>query len=234
MQTRKPIPLNLPSIDGWKKIPIKECPETLVPLGLFSENEEIFTRAIYAGEGIESPYYKNPITKSLLTMFVREEVAKQLKVAQSLLPKNFYLVIFDAFRVFEVQKYLFDKYLSDLKKLHPDWEEGNLITETQKYASLPSKDPTRPSPHSTGGTVDLAIIKLSNKVSDKNKGRMLDFGTPYDFGGEKASSNYYEKLSLKRTLNKNEIKFRDNRRLLYQIMKEAGFQKVEKIRLDNL
>src|SRR3989344_3227555 len=145
----RPIPLDLPEVAGWKEIPIKECGEPLVPLGSFSENREIFTNSIYFGERFDSPYIPAPPKGSLVTMFVRRNVAEQLKKAQKLLPTGMYFVVFDAYRTLEVQQSLFDGYFRPLKDLHSDWNNDQLLEETQKYVSLPSKDPAKPSPHNT-------------------------------------------------------------------------------------
>src|SRR3989338_8281063 len=210
-----PIPLELPSVTGWKEIHIRESGEPLIPLGLFSEYHTIFTDAIYFGERTDSPYennlagslltmfvwesgepliplglfseyhtiftdaiyfgertdspYENNLAGSLLTMFVRESVAKQLQEAQQLLPSGMYLIVFDAYRTLEVQQSLFDQYYKELKKQNPGWSEKQLLAETQKYVSIPSEDPTRPSPHNTGGSVDTAIFELPEKIDKKEK-----------------------------------------------------------------
>lgn len=267
----RPIPLELPSVAGWKEVPIREQKsliqfgpfkrrdEPLVPLGPFSENDAIFTRSIYGGEGIESPYREHPLVGSLITMFVSEGVAKQLKTAQKLLPAGMYFVVFDAYRDYAVQQSLFDRYFGDLRNLHPDWQEDELLTETQKYVSLPSKDPTRPSPHNTGGAVDLAIFQLPASIDQHVKeinrelagfnndrewqrayllemrrialmrehAQMVDFGTPYDWGGPEAALNYFERLAEERSLTPQEEIGRGNRRLLYHVMTQVGFEPYE-------
>ena len=168
-ETGKSIPLTLPSVTGWKEVLIKESGEKLVPLGPFSDNDQIFTRSIYVGEGTESPYINHPLRGSLITMFVREGVAEQLKFAQFLLPNGMYLIVFDSYRLLEVQQSLFDKYFGDLQKKYPDWDNNQLLNETQKFVSLPSADPTRPSPHNTGGAVDVAVFRLPRSVDRRIK-----------------------------------------------------------------
>lgn len=254
-ELENPIPLNLPSVAGWKEVTIKENGELLVPLGPFSENDAIFTRSIYAGEGIESPYGDRPLRGSLITMFVRETVAAQLRTAQTLLPQGMYLIAFDAYRTLDVQQSLFDQYFGGLKGKHPEWNNEQLLTETQKYVSLPSIDSTRPSPHNTGGSVDVAIVQLpidmveqTNAINerlievvDKNweeayllemrrialmrkHAQMLDFGTPYDWGGKEAALSYLECLAEERDLTAPEKIAQENRRILYHTMMQAGFE----------
>jgi zinc D-Ala-D-Ala dipeptidase len=259
-----PIPTELPSVAGWKEIPIltnAESEAEPVPLGPFSDYPTIFTDSIYGGERDDSPYQKrdydlrNPVhlEGSLITMFVRPSVAEMLVTAQSLLPPNNYLIIHDAYRTIEVQKTLYNHYYSKLKEKHSDWGESQLAEETQKYVSLPSADNQKPSPHNTGGAVDVAIIKVEEKqgrrireiekqiaslpkdhlkryklememLAIKAHGMYLNFGTPFDHGSRKASLNYFEHLSKERILSADEKEALENRRLLYNVMTEAGFQ----------
>ncbi|MBI3984508.1 MAG: D-alanyl-D-alanine carboxypeptidase family protein [Candidatus Levybacteria bacterium] len=259
-----PIPLNIPSVAGWKEIPI--APEQLgedaylVPLGAFSNHPRIFTDSIYSGERDNSPYRQDQnlvdpqrLPGSLTTMFVRPSVAEALEKAQALLPRNHFLIIHDAYRTLQIQGALYEKYYSELQKLHPDWTEEQLTTEAQKFVSLPSSDPAKPSPHNTGGAVDLAIIRVpdeqAQRISEieeeikdlpdtdlhrydlememttiKSHGAYLYFGTPFDHGGEKASSTYFEQLAQERPLTDEENEALRNRRLLYHIMKDVGLQ----------
>src|SRR3989344_1057836 len=165
----QPIPLELPQVSGWKEIPIKECREPLVPLGSFSEYRDIFTDSIYFGERFDSPYIEPSLEGGLCTIFARKSVAEQLRKAQKLLPQGMYLVVFDAYRTLQVQQSLFDGYFQDLRQLQPEWSNDQLLAETQKYVSLPSTDPNKPSPHNTGGSVDLTIFQLPSEIDQKVK-----------------------------------------------------------------
>lgn len=250
-----PIP-ELPSVAGWKEVPIVENGESLIPLGPFSDNDNIFTDSIYFGERISSPYTQNPPKGSLDTMFVRQSVADQLRVAQDQLPPRLHLVVFDAYRTLDVQGSLFDFYLSQLKEQNPEMSDEDLLTETQKYVSMPSSDPTRPSPHNTGGSVDLSMFELSPRDEERlarfeheiekadhrddwrtayilemrritliaRYAKLLNFGTPFDWGGSEAALDYFEKEGKNRALTPEEIEARGNRRLLYHVMNQAGLE----------
>ncbi len=253
--TQKAIPIELTSISGWKEIPIIENGEPLVPLGPFSSNDIIFTHSIYFGEKKDSPYPSGSLEGGLITMFVRKEVAEQLKHAQNLLPKGMHLIAFDTYRTLQVQQSLYDVYFEELKKIHLDWDEEQLSKETQKFVSVPSTNPTRPSPHNTGGAVDVAIFSLpediENQIEQINAGieelgidnwervyqlemrkialtesnmHLLNFGTKFDYGGVEASLSYFEKLSSSRELNTEEQEVLSNRRLLFNVMIESGFE----------
>ncbi len=162
--TSRPVPIELPSMTGWKEVFLRENGEPLVPLGPFSCNDEIFTHSIYFGEKKDSPYPSSSLEGSLVTMFVRQEAAQQLKKAQLLLPTGMYLIVFDAYRTLRVQQSLYDGYLNELKTMHPDLTDEELSKATQVFVSIPSTDPNRPSPHNTGGSVDTAIFKLPPNI----------------------------------------------------------------------
>jgi D-alanyl-D-alanine dipeptidase len=129
----------------------------------------------------------------------------------------------DAYRTLEVQGALYTQYEEGLKAQHPDWTEEQLSTETQKYVSVPSTDKTRPSPHNTGASVDVVVIKVNDAVQAeideidtqletidehdwqkayllemkrgqliRRNGRMLNFGTRFDYGGAEAALRHYE------------------------------------------
>jgi len=256
--TSRQIPLEVPSVAGWKEVPLTENGEHLVPLGMWSDNNDIFTDSIYFGERTDSPYPDDSLKGNLITMFVREGVAEQLKKAHGLLPRGMYLVVFDTYRTLEVQQSLYDTYFNALKEQHSDWSDEDLSKETQKYVSIPSHDPTRPSPHNTGGSVDLAIFKLPDDIDRKVReiseelaktpesnwqhayrlemrrnalvkehAELLNFGTRFDYGGGEAALNYYERLAKEHPLKEEEQEAMKNRRLLYNIMIDAGFEAYE-------
>ncbi len=219
------------SINGWKTIPIQDNLEKLVPVSIFTY-----------------PIYMN-ISNGYDSILVREGLSDRLMASELLLPYGMHLILFDGYRPYSIQKYLFDNYSNKLSKLHTDWELNEVYSETEKYVSLPSKDLTCPSPHSTGGSVDIGIytvsddiqekidiiddkIKSSNEIDKKtilidkfnliaNNIQLLDFGTKIDEVNERTSLDYYEKQLLVRSLNEDEQKCLKNRRLLYQIMTQS-------------
>jgi len=215
------IPLDAGQIQGWKDILIEEnSHDPLVPLGPLSEEaSELATSAIYFGEHSSSPYAEDQhkLEGSLLTVFARQSVARRLVAAEKLLPAGYHLIVFDAYRPYQVQRSLYECYKQKLSKKYPDKDATALEAETQKYVSLPSTDPARPSPHNTGGAVDVAIVG--------HDGTMLNFGTAFDHGGEKSALAYYEsKIAAGEVLTRDDQQACNNRRLLFSVMTQAGFQ----------
>lgn len=141
--------------------------------------------------------------------FVRRETALRLSRAAELLPAGYRLKILDAWRPFALQAELFDVYsekiirdftLADL----PEDERNAFIA---RFVSHPVEDRDIPPVHTTGGAVDLTII-------DEN-GTDLPMGTAFDDFTEKTDTAWFEKGG--------DTAVRDNRRLLYHVMTEAGF-----------
>lgn len=169
-----PIPLGSGSVEGWKTLPIEAVDEPLVPLGPFGEYRAIYTSSIYFGEHNDSPYISptQQLDGAMATVFVRESVAQRLLEAQEMLPDGQRLIVFDSYRPLKVQASLYDMFSSRLGAKYPDWSSDEIANESQKYVSLPSTDASRPSPHNTGGAVDLGIIELSPR--DEMRVREID------------------------------------------------------------
>lgn len=167
------------NIPGWKEVEVAEDNQPLVPLGMFSNINLMDTSGVYfgeRGEGKEVNFIGKPVDReiSLITPFVREEVAEKLKKVQKLfdeIHQGYYLKVFDAYRPLEVQQSLFDAQKNNLRKVFPKAKEDGLDEMTQKFVSIPSsnkgKEKGHPSPHSTGGAIDLTIVQLSPEGSDK-------------------------------------------------------------------
>lgn len=245
----------IPSVAGWKEVPIHETEkshEPLVPLGIFSDHRKVFTSSVYADEHENSPY-TDGLEGSLMALFVRKGVAEKLDKAAELLPSGYHLMAMDTYRTIEVQRALFKQYESGLRTTHPDWSDDEIMTETQKYVSLPSTDPSRPSPHNTGASVDVVIMKVPDEVQEqiddidrhlenahdwreeyllemlrsellRKNGEMLDFGTPFDHGDAEASLDYFERKDAEGELDPSDWEAASNRRLLFHVMTRAGFE----------
>jgi len=210
------IPLDAGFVGGWRFMPLEECAETMVAIGIGTEYDDILTSAVYAGEH-SSPYRgEHAIAAANPVMYVRRSVAERLREAQRLLPEGHTLIVFDAYRSIEVQRALYDQFMHGLQRIKPGWSAAQLADETERYVALPSLDASCPSPHSTGGTVDVAIVK---------EGHMIEFGTPFDHGTKRSALRFFEDEAHIRS--EVDVESRDNRRLLYRVMHEVGFEGFE-------
>lgn len=163
----------------------------------FNENHRI----IY-----EPKYYNRGIPDAIKDCYMREKVYQMLLKALVLLPTGYGIKIYDAWRPFEVQRFLYDEWV------HKLITENDLDSETaeeraKQFVSAPGKDPQKPFVHATGGAIDLTIID-----SDKKE---LDMGTPFDDFSVLAHTDSFE--------NSDNEEIKNNRRLLYSVMTNAGF-----------
>ena len=168
----KPIPIERRSTQGWKGVLLKPTSEPLVPIGPFTNYSLLGGTAIYAGQDTSSPYYPDGLKGSLLTHFVRRSVAKRLLIAALLLPKQYIFWLWDCYRPLEVQSSLYESCFFRVKTRHPDWNEDKVSLETQRFASIPSNNPLAPSPHNTGGAIDLTLAYFPS-LGDWRKTRKL-------------------------------------------------------------
>lgn len=192
--------------EGWREIDIHECGESLVPLSAVSPDQIV----------VDSWYYKEGYSNAMKECCVRETVAQQLCKASEMLPMGWKIVIFDAWRSLELQQQIFEKYKAKLKRKYPEFSKHKLNQEVQKYVSLPSSNSSSPSPHVSGGAVDLSLRDDS--------GKNLDMGTEFDTFYDESYTRYYEsKLEQDGKLSRREQKWLENRRILFHALTCVGF-----------
>lgn len=208
--------------NDWKKIQIKECnqPLVLVP------------------REISYPFYFKVMNISdSEDIYLREDVLDRVLRARSILKGfGFDLRVYDGWRSMSLQENLFWYYmrLFTSKKFNKEDEFSNLSTaddirqyfsklslEVQSamieanrtYVSFPSNDPLRPSPHATGGAVDVWLF-------DEDKA--MNLGVPFDWMDEDAGAFYHLKFKRKRFPGSDK-RVCHNRECLLLAMHDAGF-----------
>jgi D-alanyl-D-alanine dipeptidase len=108
-----------------------------------------------------------------------------------------------------------------LRKKFPEWSESEVLREVGNYwakgaPSTAAIDPLAPPPHATGGVVDLTLRNVRN-------GEHLFMGSAFDEVSPISHVDHFEREGQKRTLTMSEELARQNRRILYAVMTEAGF-----------
>ncbi|WP_245590552.1 M15 family metallopeptidase [Aneurinibacillus terranovensis] len=184
-------------------IPICEIGEPLVSVSNLSSKIKTFPY-----------YYQQNIPNALPDCYVRQGVAERLVKAANLLPADYWLVVLDGWRPYQVQQALYQMFKQELMAKGLQGEV--LYAELAKFVARPSKNPDAPSPHITGGAVDLTIAN--------NEG-WLEMGTDFDELSEAAHTSWFE---TKHLLDDLEQRAREHRRLLTRVMSEAGFVNYEK------
>jgi len=169
--------------------------------------EEIVALSSY-GLHVDSQYYEQGIAGAYKDCYARKSVAERLVTAQNLLPDGLKLKIYDAYRPITIQQRLWNFYHQKLRNEFPKISEEELNKKTSFFVSKPSYDIFNPSLHNTGGAVDLTLIT--------DNGFALNMGTLFDDFTNRAWTNHFEQYE-----NNNEV--RQNRRILYNAMINAGF-----------
>ncbi len=186
-------------------IPIVDNQEALVPLSLAPE--KILVRSAYFEAGLRG---------ALPECYARESVQQRLMTAASLLPDTIRLVILDGWRSTVLQQALFDQCRNYYRHHNPDATKEAVDAMASTFVAVPSSKTTAPSPHLTGGAIDLSL-------ADRN-GHPLFFGSPFDYAGDISTTRYFEcALQKGKQLDRHEQIALDNRRLLYSAMTAAGF-----------
>ncbi len=171
------------------------------PLVLLDEKESRQKGIVF-----EPKYYLDNIPGAISECYMRQEVLTRLYEAATLLPKGYSFKIFDAWRPYAVQKFLFDK---QVKKIVEN-QEKNTEEATNlacRYVSKPSLNVKTPFVHATGGAIDLTIV-------DENH-QELNMGTGFDAFSGLAATDSFEQS------DNEDVK--RNRRLLYNVMIAVGF-----------
>ena len=160
------------------------------------------------------PYHLN-VPGSVANLFLRKSVAVMLvEVNASLAPLGVELYLFDAWRPQAVQRYFHDNWFPEwLKQRRPELTGQALTEEVERYWAAPSSGEASPSPHSTGGAVDLTLIFRETR-------QPLFMGGIFDDLTDEAWTDGFER---KPAVSMSDEEARANRRLLYWTMREAGF-----------
>lgn len=188
-----------PDWTAMESIKIEDNLETLVPTSLSSR---IRHYPVYNKMGVEG---------SISECFVRETVFEKLHQAAKALPQGTHLVVLDGWRPYCVQQYLYEALLKELK-LSPE-HRGKSLDSLQLLARnivSPAKtNPLCPSPHLTGGAVDVTLCD--------DLGRLLNMGTLFD---ENHPLSWTAAIERCEHIEQQVIA---NRRMLYHAMTSAGF-----------
>ncbi len=204
--SRTPIP-SLKPLD-WDRVGLKTVNES---------GEELVSASLIPERILVRPqYYFQGIPKALPECYARKGVVGRLVNASRKLPEGYKLVILDSWRPFALQQSLFDSFINELKEQHPRKTEPEIEAMATAFVARPSKSAANPSPHLTGGAVDLNLAD--------DRGRLLDMGTEFDATCRKSHTRYFEeKLERGERLSADEENQAQNRRLLFHVMAETGF-----------
>jgi len=190
----------------WSTVATHEYGEPLVPV------TSVLSQAIRC----DPQYRLRGVPHSLDCCYCRQGVAHKLtQISDWLLGSQLTLIIWDAWRPVAVQKALYDAYKERLRCEYPAASEDELDASTRRFVAFPSRDPMQPSPHLTGGALDVTLGDA--------QGHELPMGTGFDDFSDCAMTRTYEVLQAQRPLTQRELEYLENRRLLVHVMAQAGF-----------
>lgn len=205
----------------WRDLPIHENHEPLVQVPVE------YCHSFYALEmGLTDD----------TRIFLRKSVFEMFLLADTLVKKQDYgLIVYDGWRPVELQENLFWYYMKkftvvklhleeqftyaessqEVKKIFLELPEGlqrKLKELNRVYVSWPSSDILCPSPHATGGAIDVWLYKDSQPV---------DLGVPFDWMQEEAGAFYHMRTVRNKFLYDDVVC--NNRTLLQTAMVASGF-----------
>ncbi|BCX11797.1 MAG: D-alanyl-D-alanine dipeptidase [Thermosynechococcus sp.] len=194
----------------YTSIPIQECGEPLVPIpDSFLKLHPHPYQSLGAPYGQASPFW------------LRSGVLAALERAQAFLkPHGWQLAIFDAYRPIAVQQFMVAHTFSalcqerghDAQQLEPAIAT-EIWQQVYRFWAVPSLDPAKPPPHSTGAAVDLTLAD--------REGRLLEMGGAIDEISERSLPDFYDRHPE----GTSAACFAQRRQVLYQAMSDAGFQR---------
>jgi len=192
-----PIPLMTePDWPTLSQIQIANSPDRLVPMSLAPPPIRVFPA-----------YARMDVPGAINECYLREGVYRRVLAVARSLPPGLTLLVLDGWRPWQVQQYLFETLSKAIHDANPSIGEQKLIERTREFVSLPSRSTKAPSPHLTGGAVDVTLCDAD--------GLPLDMGTVFD---EAVPASHTAALETQEPSQS-----RDNRRLLYHAMLAQGF-----------
>lgn len=146
----------------------------------------------------------------------REGLVAALEGALARLPEAYSFIVFDAFRTRETQFALYDYIHAQQKRARPELSDDELHALTREFVAHPEKSRFRVTPHNSGGAVDLSLAR---------DGVPLSMGTEFDEVSPRSATAWFEGDFAPDSGLSPEAwaELRHNRRLLFNVMCEAGF-----------
>ena len=193
------------SREGTRAVPIEDCGEPLVSASLVPER--MLARP---------QYYFQMLEGAVPEIFVRRSVLARLLGASSFLPPGCRLILLDGWRSRTLQTALFQRFRSELRKKMPLLDDQEIVALVSHFVAPPSLGAESPSPHFTGGSVDVTVADES--------GICLNMGAEFDETTERSGTRFYEaRLELRERMSTADMEALHNRRLLHAVMSRAGF-----------
>lgn len=185
-----------------------------------------------AGQG----YYSRPnaatgeaVPSAPTNLYLRKSVAETLATINTALQNpvltEFFggeveLYVEDALRPVSIQTRLHDELIPALlRKNHPDMSDDEVTERLKDIIAVPSADPNKPSPHATGGALDI-ILRYKQPNNGYVEGTNVHVGHTDGETGARINPDYFEQNEPQ--TEEDRIAQR-NRRAYYAIMTGSAF-----------
>ncbi len=182
----------------WCRIAAIPIGDNGEPLCMLRPAARLHVRPMYAEMGVAG---------AVDAVWLRASVIDKLHQALAHLPSEYGLEVLDGWRPLAVQAALRESFRANIVAHHPDFTEAQIQAALDDFVADPYRA-AMPPPHSTGGSVDVALFACSD-------GLLLDMGTDFDEADERSFTAALE----------SEIHHpaRRHRRVLVNAMAAAGF-----------
>lgn len=172
---------------------------------------------------------QEPIPGAPTNLYLRKSVAESLaKINNSLghpiITHQFggevELYIEDALRPVPLQRRLHDELIPALlRKNHPEMSDDEVAERIKDIIAVPSADPQKPSPHATGGALDI-IIRYKQETPSYIEGSSVPMGHNGGDTSARINPDYFEQNEPQ---NEEDEMAQRNRRAYYAIMTGSAF-----------
>jgi D-alanyl-D-alanine dipeptidase len=186
---------------GYHELPI----DAAHPL----HNEPVVPIALYGLAG--QAYYSRPnsVTGSAVPgvpadLFIRQSVAETLAKINKALRQPIITAFFggevelyveDALRTVSLQRQLHDTLIPALlRQNHPEITKAAIEERIKDIIAVPSSDPRNPSPHATGGALDI-VLRYKQPTKDYVPGTRVPMGHVDGETSERINPDYFETIS---------------------------------------
>lgn len=163
-------------------------------------------------------------------LFLRKSIAKELARINAALHNpvvtDFFgggveLYIQDALRPVSLQKRLHDEFVPALlRKNHPGMSDEEIAERIKDIIAVPSADPSKPSPHATGGAVDVVLRFKQDISAGYVQGSRVPVGHVDGDTSARIAPDFFEQNEPQSDEDKLA---RRNRRAFFAIMTGAAF-----------
>lgn len=207
LQEENPQP-SIDLIEGWEKVPIKECGEGLVRLNGLVDSAKIIFDVDFFNQ-FRKPEDQKPQPRVFLRKGASERLLRSAEILQEKYGREYKFLIYSGFRNIKDQQEEYEKIYQKKTQEFPGLTTDELEKIVGEFVIKPA-GAQNPPPHTTGGALDLTIIIGKERLTMRPQQT-----SPHE---DVSKTDYYNNATFE-----PELSFKRNREILLQVMKEAGF-----------